>query len=117
MLLINAILESLSTLKDKSVKIVFHSQELTVEQISELYKSIQDFVFLGIKGDVFKTQEKEILNNIDVDYADQKKTASQRLRAVLYVYFTQDNKGYSDFKDYYNFQMEKLINHFKDKLE
>ncbi len=117
MLIIPAILENITTRKDKTVRLSFGTQELTVEQISELYKSIQSYVFMALKSDLFKTQEKEIIEGIEVDYADNTKTHSQRLRSVLFVYWKQNNQGYKDFKDFYYYQLENLITHFKSKLE
>lgn len=117
MLIVPAILERIATRKDKTVSLSFGTQELNIEQISELYKNVQSYVFLAIKGDLFKTQEKEILEGIETDYSDNTKTHSQRLRNVLFVGWKQHNEGYTDFKDYYYFKMEKLIEHFKSKLE
>ena len=117
MLLLNGILENITTRKDRSVKVVFGLQELTVEQISELYKSVQNYLFLAIKSDVFRTQEKQIIDGIEVDYSDNTKTPSQRLRSVLFVLWKQKDEGYSEFKDYYHFKIEALIEHFKSKIE
>ena len=117
MLVLSGILENIATRKDRSVKVVFGLQELTVEQISELYKSVQNYLFLAIKADVFKTQEKAILEGIEVDYTDNSKTPSQRLRSVLYVLWKQKPEGYTEFKDFYHYKLDKLIEHFKSKLE
>jgi hypothetical protein len=45
-----------------------------------------------------------------------KKTPSQRLRAVLWQVWNQDNAGFKDFEAYYQAMMEKLIEHYKGKL-
>lgn len=46
-----------------------------------------------------------------------KTTKSQRLRAVLYKMWEVDDEGFPDSENHYNFYMEKLINHFKSKLD
>lgn len=44
------------------------------------------------------------------------KTHSQRLRAVLFLLYEQDAKGYVTFESYYADLMERIINHYKTKL-
>lgn len=117
MIIIPSILESFASLKDKTIKIVFHTNELTPEQLTGIAFNIQKFGYLVFKEDTFKQLEIDVINKLESDYQEQGKSKAQRLRAVLYRYFEQDNKGYEVFDDYYNFQMEKLINHYKNKLE
>ena len=116
MLIIPAILNSYSSLKDGTLKITFETNEPTPEQVLGVAVNSQKFGFLAFKQDKFKQSEKDVLENLESEYEDKGKSKAQRLRAVLYVNFEQDNKGYNVFDDYYNFQMETLINHFKDKL-
>ncbi len=59
----------------------------------------------------------EELDKIDLDLYDNKKTQSQRLRSVLFLNWQKDNKGFSEFKEYYVMQMNTIIEHFKGKLE
>lgn len=47
---------------------------------------------------------------------DDTKTPSQRLRAVLFLMWKQDNQGHLTFTTYYEMMMEKIVNHFKGKL-
>jgi uncharacterized protein YeaO (DUF488 family) len=48
---------------------------------------------------------------------DNLKTPSQRLRAILYRNFEQDDKGYRDFNSYYLAEMERICEHYKNKLD
>lgn len=116
MIIIPAILESYRSLKDKSIKIVFESNELTPEQTMGVASNIQQFGYLAFKNEPFKTTEKDVLENLKSDFEDNGKTPSQRLRAVLYIGFEQQPEGYKTFVDYYNSKMETLINHYKTKL-
>lgn len=79
--------------------------------------SLQKAGYLAFKGDPFKTDELQTLDSLEADFDDFGKTPGQRLRAVLYRLWEQKNEGYQDFNLYYRFKMEKLINHFKDKLD
>lgn len=117
MLIIGAQLESYRSLKDKTLKLSFETQEPSPEQLTKIAKVSQKFGYLAFKEDNFKTDEIEVLNSLKSEYDDKGKSKSQRLRAVLYKNFEQDNLGYTVFDDYYNRKMEELITHFKNKLD
>lgn len=117
MIIIPAILSTYSSLKDKTLKIVFETNEPTPEQLLGIATNTQQFGYLAFKQDHFKTSEKKVLESIKSEYDDTGKTKGQRLRNVLYKNFEIDKLGYEVFDDYYNHQMEKLINHFKSKLD
>lgn len=116
MLLIPAICESFRSLKDKTLKITFETNEPTGEQLVQLSNMNGKFGFLVFKEDALKQQELKALETLKSDF-DDGKTKSQRLRAVLYVSWEQNKLGYEVFDDYYNFQMERLITHYKNKLD
>lgn len=116
MIIIGAQMESYRSLKDKTLKITFETNEPTPEQFVGIASGIQQFGYLAFKTEMFKNKEKEMLENLESDFEDKGKTPSQRLRAVMWRCFEQDKEGYVDFQLYYNFKMETLINHFKSKL-
>ena len=117
MLIIPAQLSTYSSLKDRTLKLVFETLEPTPEQLTGIALNQQKFGYLAFKIDTFRQIEKDVINKLESDYQEQGKSKAQRLRAVLYRYFEQDSKGYEVFDDYYNYQMEKLINHYKNKLD
>lgn len=117
MTIIPSILSSYSSLKDGTLKIVFETNEPTPEQLIGIATNVQKFGFLAFKQDAFKVNEKKVLESLESEYEEKGKTKSQRLRAVLFRNFEQDPQGYEVFDDYYNYRMEKLINHFKEKLD
>jgi len=117
MIILPCQLESYRSLKDKTMKIVFESNELTPEQVLGVASSLQQFGYLAFKNEPFKTNEKDVLENLKSDFNDNGKTPAQRLRAVLFVGWEQKPEGYKTFVDYYNAKMEMLINHYKTKLD
>lgn len=117
MLITGAILSSYQSLKDKTLKLVFETNEPTPEQIVEVARLSQSFGFLAFKKDDFKQDEKETLEGLESDYEDKGKSKSQRLRGVMYRSFEQKNEGFNTFSEYYASKMETLINHFKGKLD
>lgn len=117
MLIIGCILEGYRSLKDKTLKITFETSEPTPEQLVAIATLIGKFGFLAFKEDAFKTQEKDVLENLESDYEDKSKTPSQRLRNVFYVKWQQDPQGYKDFNLYYDYYMNKVIEFYKGTLE
>lgn len=45
------------------------------------------------------------------------KSPSQRLKAVYFKLWEQDEEGYEIFEQYYESKVEKLINHFKKMIK
>ena len=117
MIIFPAILESFRSLKDKSLKVTFETNEVTPEQMAGIAQSINKFGYVAFKETPFKDKETEFLDSLKPEYDDTGKTKSQRLRGVLYRMWEQDNEGYEDHTRYYDFHMEKIINHFKSKLD
>ena len=117
MLLLPAILESYRSLKDKTLKLTFETNELTPQQLIEIVKNSQKFGYLAFKDNPLKDDEIQMLKDLKTDFEENGKTRSQRLRGVLYRNWEQNDLDYEVFNDYYNHQLEKLITHFKDKLD
>ena len=101
--------------KDKSVSLTFVTDiEQSTDQFMEIDRLIgsRGFIHYSDRGEL--TQEEiETLDKIDIEL--EGKTKSQRLRSVLYVFAKQ--KGVEDFKSFYSDTMEKIIEHYKSKLE
>ena len=114
---VQAILDSYRSMKDKGLRITFDTGELSPELMANIHYGWQKYGFLIFSADPFTSQQIEELNDIKIEYQDEGKPPSQRLRAVLYRCWEQKNEGYETFIDYYNVKMEKLINHFKNKLD
>jgi len=116
MLVLPVILEAVQSRSDKSWKVTLGTNELTPEQVSELTKSLREWMWVGMKKDEFKERDTEILKSIQSEFEFSEKPPGQRLRAVLYKLWELDQEGYKDFQLYYNFHMEKIISHFKTKF-
>jgi len=117
MIILPAILESFRSLKDRSYKIVFETNELSPEQTAGISTALMQAGFLAFKSDEFKQAEKEMIDKLETDFEDQKKTPGQRLRAVLYVAWSQRGEGFETFTQYYDSKMDKFINFIKEKLD
>ena len=103
--------------KDKSLGLSFITGEKTPSQVMEIHAMLDVFGYLYFKGEETLTKsEIAELDNLDTDLYDNPKTKSQRFRGVLYRNWESDNNGYENFKDYYDFEYEKIITHYKNKL-
>lgn len=110
---IGAIFDSLSTRKDKSFKLVFETNELSHAEAANLFELRDQHGWLIFAP--FETQEVEIPSEPPSDF-EANKSQSQRLRAVLYVLWSQGKKEFS-WEEFYRTKMESIINKIKDRLE
>lgn len=118
-LLTQVTLDRANRKKDKSVSLTFVTQlEQSSEQFMEIDEKIGDsgLIFFKSSGNLTKEEIKE-LDNTEIEV--ESKTKSQRLRSVLYVYFEQNftTSTNANFNEFYASEMEKLIEHYKGKLE
>jgi len=115
-ILLPAIYEGSRDLKDRTKKLTFQTNEVTPQQASDLQVCVQQFVYLAVKPEAFTKEQVDVISNLKTDYDDFGKTPGQRLRAVIFRLWEQQNEGYKDFNLYYAFKMEGFINHLKSKL-
>ncbi len=106
-------ISKISTMSD-SLRLQVDTQEgLNAESMTRLmnlYNKLGWFTF-----NVHQIEAEDIVNLPELK-SDSRKTPAQRLRAVLYLMWKQDNCNYEDFNLYYEFYMEKLIDRLKEKL-
>lgn len=97
----NSILDKVATMKDGSLKITIITNELSPQQMADLFLSVN----------------KEILQLDLPEDMSERKSQSERLRSVLFRLWEQTGKDkYTTAVLHYNSKMEEIINHFKDKL-
>ena len=117
MIVIPSYITGFQSLKDGTLKVTIETNELNPEQKLGVLNLINKFCWAAFKEEPFKNEEQKLLESLDTDFEDGSKSQSQRLRSVLYVLYNQDREGFSDFKDYYHSKTEKLIEHFKSKID
>jgi hypothetical protein len=95
---------------DGSASLGFATQELGANDFALLKEHLNEYGWLVFRPNEFKSDDipKE-------DAEDPEKTPSKRLRATLYRLWEQNGKQ-GDSEVYYRTQMEKVINHLKEKL-
>jgi len=102
--------------KDRTVSLRFVTQEKTSGEVMEIDQLLDTFGVLYFRGEEQMNKEEiEELDAVELDLYDEPKSQSQRLRNVLYKVWKQTEQGV--FKDYYKAETEKIINHYKNKLD
>ena len=106
-----AAIEGVSTRKDKTLTIRLGTQELPGEIAGRLFGMQNAFVYVALKEEDFGRDEIEALEALEADaIEDHRKTQSQRLRAVLFLNWKYDSKGYKTFAMYYDSERSALLN-------
>lgn len=101
---------------DGGLRLQVDSQELTASDKAELMSLHQQVGWFLFSPNAIQVEDIPT-EPVETD----QKTPSQRLRAVLYVYWEKVN-GSVKYKDhnfdvFYKEQLEKLIEHFKQKID
>jgi hypothetical protein len=110
----SAQIESVSTRADKTLKIVVGTQELNPEEKSALFGLMDKQGWFLFKENVIDIVDvpKEQAPEFDND-----KSPSQRLRAVLYVYWDTKTAKKQSFNSFYDSFVEKKIKEIKETLD
>lgn len=101
---------------DGSVTITLDTPELAASKFGDVFALRKQEAFCYLKPSPISDNERKALDGLQPEQT-QGKTASQRLRAALYIAWKQNNEGYQDSELYYRYKMEKFIEHVKSKLE
>jgi len=104
----------INSLKDKSVKITFETQELSPEKAGLVFTLIDKVACIYISSTEISQKEIDQVDKINPEFSG--KTPSQRLRNVFFKLFEQDKEGFNDFDSYYKNKMEKVIDHYKNLI-
>lgn len=92
-------------------------ENITPEQLSELF-ALHDKVgwFFFLDKPEVKINRSDLPDIPDVSLEDGEKSPSQRLRAVLYIYWQQRTDKTQDFELFYRRWMERTIESIKQQL-
>ncbi len=115
-IILPAILGSIRSLQDGSLKLCFDSQELSPANVGEIFSHRGKLVALYISPK--ETVSQKELDQVDaIDPLMPGRTKSQRQRDVLFRIWEIDPQGHKTFETYYTFRMEQTINDLKKHLD
>lgn len=113
-----ATIEAVASRKDRTLKVTIGTQEVNADLAGTLFGMQGSFGYVALKPVEFVAQETEALEEMQGEFVDnRKRSASQRLRAVFYLMWQQNNEGFERFNSFYEAKMEMLIGHYKAKVE
>jgi len=108
---LNTVLNSASSRKDRSMRLSLETPELTTQERAEIME------LQGINLDTyFKPLDAESDGIVTIDKDVNTKSQAQRFRSILFLLWKQ-NGASGEFHDYYRTEYEKIINHYKSKIE
>jgi hypothetical protein len=95
---------------------VFDSQEnIGQEEMARIMGNLGKVGWMCFLPEERKIDALDVVSLPEIKLEKDEKSPSQRLRAVLFVYW-QQKKPTEDFEQFYFSQMNKFIEHIKEKL-
>jgi hypothetical protein len=116
MIILPAIIESIVSRKDRTWKVSFGTQEMSPDKAAALLTMNQQLCYLAIKAEHFHEEEQDLLEQLKADQELIGKSPGQRLRAVLYRNWEQNDQSFASFSQYYEHMMAIITEHYKSKL-
>jgi len=107
-----SILTGIRLTADHGVSLSFHTQELSDTDKMAVFAYHQQKGWL-----LFRENEFNDADAPDVDAPDDSKTPGQRLRGVLYRVFETTGRQKGEWGAWYCTEMERIITHYKGKLD
>ena len=120
-------IDKVSTLADGSLRIYVGTPELAHETMVNLFGLIKKPGYVLISANYINQDQIDAVEKASVNTEFSEKTPSQRMRGVLYKLWEKTQPKtlngdtgemeYIDFDLFYKRQMNKIIDHFKTKLD
>lgn len=117
MIIIPSYLEGHRSLKDKTIKLTFETNELNPQDILSILENTGQFGYLAFKREPFTEQERKVIEELETNLEDSAKTPSKRLRGILYRLWQSKPDGFQTFALYYEHTMERICEHYKNKID
>lgn len=109
-------IEGIRSRKDRTVSITLGTQELAPDKAAEIFSLNQKMATAYLTAaEEIPQQDQEIIDTIEPDLPG--KSPSQRVRAILFLLWKQNNEGFKDKNLHYLHHMEKIIDHLKSKIK
>jgi hypothetical protein len=114
-ILIPAILTGYGPKADKSWRVALNINEPNAEQKVIIDRLFQQSCYVLIKEGEIRKEEQSLIDSLEAKEF-KIKTNSQRLKGVLYRVWEQHHTANMTEKEYYDFEMNRIIDHYKSKL-
>ena len=113
---ISGVVDGIRSLADRSLKLSFTTQEISPSDVGDLFSFQGKYCKMLITDSkVIQPETLKAVEDTEVEAWITSKSPSMRLRAVLFRLWEKDHSG--DFDTFYKATMERIIEHYKDKLD
>lgn len=112
-----AITDNIRSTQDGTLKITLALQENPKEVAGDLFTTQGKYVKVLITDNNITELEETHVESLKLTAQGKKNSNSQRLRAVLFRRWEQNNNGHQKFETYYDYEMESIISKQKDFLQ
>ena len=116
-LVLESTIESISSRVDGTVAVKIGTQELDSTAAGNLFQLRGKYVKILISDSNITKMEEELVDSTPLVSGKKNKSKSQRLRNVLFLLNKQNGGDEESFDAFYDSKMERLIEHYKSKLE
>lgn len=113
-IVLSGVIENLSTRADGTVKLTFGIQEMDSSNMGQLFEMRNKYCKCLLSDTGVTELEAVAVDSVSI-VGTKKKSPSQRLRAVLYRVHEQTGLNI-DFESFYATELERMIEHYKSKL-
>jgi hypothetical protein len=116
-IIIDGTLEGFRSRRDKTVAVTIGLNELDANKFGQLSEMQQEYVKVYISKDNIDKETQTMIDELNLDEGE-KKSPSQRLRAVIYKIWEPAHKAKKTkkvFTEFYRDFMEKIIQDLKEK--
>jgi hypothetical protein len=114
-LVLETTVDSISSRVDNTVKIVISTQELDPSQAASLFAFRGKYVKVLFSDNNISPMEEKLIDEEVIQDGRKIKSSSQRLRSVFYKLWEAGGSA-GDFDSFYKSEMNRVIDHFKAKL-
>lgn len=115
--LLSAQVENITTRKDRTLKIVIGTQEIDSKKMAELMSLNQNLAHVYINSTNITPEQVEVVDSAEKEVIEGTgKSQSQRIRAILYKLWVQNNEGFKNANDFYVSKTEAIITHLKKQI-
>lgn len=116
-IILESTVESIASRVDGTITIKIGTQELDPSKAGELFQLRGKLCKILLSDSNITKLEEELVDNTNIVAGKKKKSASQRLRAVLFRINEANGGNEENFEAFYNSEMERIIEHYRNKLD
>lgn len=116
-IILESTVDGISSRVDGTVTIKISTQELDSSKAGELFSLRGKFIKCLLSDSNITKLEEELVDSTQLVGSKKNKSQASRLRAVLFRINEQNGGDDTSFEVFYKNETEKLIDHYKKKLD